>query len=58
MPQLGPKIADANPRDFTEEQLRAGESIIGLQAGYAGGATQSGDHTGRRRQIAGDTAYH
>lgn len=30
---LGPKPADLNEREFSEAQLKAGESIIGLQAG-------------------------
>ena len=32
-PKLGPKPADANEREFTEEQLKAGQTIVGLQAG-------------------------
>lgn len=32
-PKLGPKPADLNERDFTEEQLKAGQTIVGLQAG-------------------------
>ncbi|VDL19774.1 unnamed protein product, partial [Hymenolepis diminuta] len=31
-----------NRRTFTKEQLKAGESVIGLQMGYTGGANQSG----------------
>jgi hypothetical protein len=30
-PTLGPKPADENKREFSEEQLRAGDSVIGLQ---------------------------
>ncbi|EDO46658.1 predicted protein, partial [Nematostella vectensis] len=33
VPVLGPKEADANPRQFSEEQLRAGEGILTKQAG-------------------------
>ena len=53
MPQLGPKEAEANIREFTEEQLRAGESILGMQAGPGKDqvASQAGDHYGRGRQI-------
>ncbi|KAK3746979.1 hypothetical protein QZH41_011931 [Actinostola sp. cb2023] len=53
VPQLGPKEADANPREFTEEQLRAGEGMISAQAGPGQDqvASQSGDHYGRGRQI-------
>ena len=54
---LGPKEAEANVRDFTEEQLKEGKNIIGLQMGSNKGASQAGDHYGRPRQIAGDTAY-
>ena len=55
-PTLGPKKADENKRDFTEEQVKAGrEGHIGLQAG--GGteklASQSGQNFGLGRQIAG-----
>lgn len=32
-PKLGPKPADLNEREFTEDQLKAGQTIIGLQAG-------------------------
>lgn len=41
-PRLGPKMADENKRDFTEEQLRAHEGHIGLQAGFNKGASQAG----------------
>ncbi|XP_031553113.1 myophilin-like [Actinia tenebrosa] len=53
VPQLGPKEAEANPREFTDEQLRAGEGILSAQAGPAQDqvASQSGDHYGRGRQI-------
>ena len=30
-PVLGVKLAEKNEREFTEEQLRAGEAVIGLQ---------------------------
>lgn len=40
-----------NKRDFTEEQKRAGHGVIGLQAGYTGGANASGVHMGGRRHI-------
>lgn len=40
-----------NKRDFTEEQLRAGENVIGLQAGFAKGANASGISFGGRRHI-------
>ena len=41
-PRLGPKMAEKNEREFTEEQLRAHEGHVGLQAGYNKGATQAG----------------
>lgn len=50
-PYLGPKPSDENKRDFTEEQLKAGESIIGLQAGQNKGATQAGQNIGAGRKI-------
>lgn len=50
-PYLGPKPADENKRDFTEEQLAAGQTIIGLQAGSNKGATQSGQNIGAGRKI-------
>jgi hypothetical protein len=30
-PTLGVKLSEENKREFTEEQLRAGEAVIGLQ---------------------------
>ncbi|XP_069680611.1 muscle-specific protein 20 isoform X1 [Periplaneta americana] len=50
-PYLGPKPAEECKRDFTEEQLRAGETIIGLQAGQNKGATQAGQNIGAGRKI-------
>jgi len=40
-----------NIRSFTEEQLRAGDSIIGLQAGSNKGASQAGLTMGKQRMI-------
>ncbi|KXJ17072.1 Transgelin [Exaiptasia diaphana] len=54
---LGPKEATANKREFTEEQLRDGQNVIGLQMGTNKGASQSGDHFGRPRQVAGANVY-
>ena len=45
-PTLGVKLAEENKREFTEDQLRAGESVIGLQAGFNKGASQSGQSFG------------
>ncbi|KAI4463267.1 calponin/transgelin [Holotrichia oblita] len=50
-PNLGPKPSDENVREFTDEQLKAGESIIGLQAGSNKGATQAGQNIGAGRKI-------
>jgi len=42
-PQIGPKMAEKNERNFTEEQNRAGrDAQIGLQSGQNKGATQAG----------------
>ncbi|VDD76099.1 unnamed protein product [Mesocestoides corti] len=40
-----------NKRNFTEEQLKQGESVIGLQMGYTGGANQSGISFGAQRKV-------
>ncbi|KAF5305564.1 hypothetical protein FQA39_LY01655 [Lamprigera yunnana] len=50
-PCLGPRPSEENRRDFSEQQLRAGEAIIGLQAGSNKGATQSGQNFGASRKI-------
>lgn len=57
VPALGPKEAKANKREFSEEQLKAGENVIGLQMGTNKLASQAGDHFGRPRQVAGVDAY-
>ncbi|EDO30656.1 predicted protein [Nematostella vectensis] len=57
VPILGPKESQKNPREFTEEQKRAGEGVIGLQMGSNKGASQAGDTFGRPRQVAGNTSY-
>jgi len=41
-PSLGPKMAEKNEREFSEEQLRASEGHLGLQMGYNKGASQAG----------------
>lgn len=51
---LGPKLAEKRSLSFTEEQLRQGEGIIGLQMGFAGGANASGVVYGGRREIGGN----
>ena len=50
-PYLGPKPSDECKRDFSEEQLKAGQTIIGLQAGSNKGATQAGQNLGAGRKI-------
>ncbi|VDK34514.1 unnamed protein product [Taenia asiatica] len=40
-----------NKRNFTEEQLKQGESVMRLQMGYTGGATASGVSFGARRNV-------
>ncbi|KAK2715649.1 muscle-specific protein 20-like [Artemia franciscana] len=50
-PYLGPKPAEENKREWTEEQLRAGEGMIGLQAGTNKGASQAGQNIGATRKI-------
>jgi len=50
-PAFGPKMSEEHKREFTEEQLRAGEGHIGLQAGYNKGATQSGINIGKPRSV-------
>lgn len=50
-PFLGPRPSEEHKREFTEEQLRAGEAIIGLQAGQNRGATQAGQNFGASRKI-------
>ena len=48
---IGAKESTRNERDFTEQQLKAGQHIIGLQMGTNKGANQSGQNFGKTRQI-------
>lgn len=50
-PSIGPKEADKNVRNFTDEQLRAGHNVISLQYGSNKGATQSGITFGNTRHM-------
>jgi len=50
-PAMGPREAQGEKRDWTEEQLRAGDSVIGLQMGSNKGANQSGIVMGNSRHI-------
>lgn len=43
--------AQENKRDFSDEQLKAGKNVIGLQMGSNKGASQEGMSYGRQRQI-------
>lgn len=48
---IGPKEAEKNERVFTEEQMRAGQTVISLQYGSNKGATQSGINFGNTRHM-------
>ncbi|KAI8440237.1 hypothetical protein MSG28_001616 [Choristoneura fumiferana] len=50
-PYLGPKPSEECKRDFSEEVLKAGQTIVGLQAGSNKGATQAGQNMGAGRKI-------
>lgn len=50
-PVLGPKMADKNVREFTEEQLEAGKYVHSLQYGSNQGASQAGINMGKQRMI-------
>ncbi|XP_018328972.1 muscle-specific protein 20 [Agrilus planipennis] len=50
-PRLGPKPADEHHPEFTEEQLKSGQTVIGLQAGTNKGASQAGQNMGAGRKI-------
>jgi len=48
---IGPKEADKNVRQFTEDQLQASNTIISLQMGSNKGANQSGINFGNTRHM-------
>jgi len=48
---IGPKESAKNERTFTEEQLRSGDGVIGLQMGSNKGASQAGQNFGKTRAI-------
>lgn len=50
-PILGPKLAQENKREFTEEQLREGSNVVSLQYGSNKGASQAGISMGKQRMI-------
>ena len=48
---LGPKEAQGDRREWTEEQLKAGHNVIGLQMGSNKGATAAGLNMGNTRHM-------
>uniref|UniRef100_A0A915IVI7 Transgelin n=1 Tax=Romanomermis culicivorax TaxID=13658 RepID=A0A915IVI7_ROMCU len=48
---MGPRESHGERKEWTPEQLKAGEGIIGLQAGSNKFATQSGMNMGKTRKI-------
>lgn len=50
-PSLGPKMSTENKREFTEEQLRAGDAHVSLQYGSNKGASQAGLNMGKMRSV-------
>ncbi|OAG32859.1 hypothetical protein NEIG_01738 [Nematocida sp. ERTm5] len=50
---IGPKLANPNIREFTQEQLDMGKKIISVQMGTNKGANQSGHGTGVRQITPG-----
>jgi len=46
-----PKKAEKNVRSFTDEQMKAGQNVIGLQMGSNKGASQAGTKSFGRRHI-------
>ena len=51
-PVIGARPTERNVREFSDEQMKAGETIIGLQAGTNRCATQSGMAMGGVRHVA------
>jgi len=49
---LGPREAQRNVREFSDEQMKAGQTVIGLQMGTNKMASQSGMSFGGQRHIA------
>lgn len=50
-PVLGPRESQSNVREFSDEQRKAGQGVIGLQMGSNKGASQSGMNFGNQRHI-------
>jgi len=51
-PVIGARPTERNVREFSDEQMKAGETIIGLQAGTNRCATQAGMSIGGVRHVA------
>lgn len=51
-PALGPRESQRNERNFSEETMKAGASVIGLQMGTNKCASQKGMTFGQTRHIA------
>ncbi|KAL4233323.1 epithelial cell differentiation [Mactra antiquata] len=50
-PSIWPRKCEHNVRSFSEEQLKAGQQVIGLQYGSNKGANQAGMNFGKARMI-------
>lgn len=50
-PAIWPKKSESHVRQFTEEQLKAGQQVISLQYGSNKGASQAGMNFGKARMI-------
>lgn len=48
---IGPKESEKNVRNFSDEQLKAGQNVISLQYGSNKGANQSGINFGNTRHM-------
>lgn len=48
---IGPKESTKNVREFTEEQRKAGDTMVSLQYGSNKGASQSGMNFGNTRHM-------
>jgi hypothetical protein len=48
---MGPKESEANVRQFSDEQMRAGQTVISLQYGTNKGASQTGIVMGNTRHM-------
>lgn len=50
-PSIGPKEAEKNVRQFSDEQLKASNTVISLQYGSNKGANQAGMSFGNTRHM-------